>query len=104
MPTNSCNQGRQKVRLLNKPCHADNNDDEGDDGDDDGGGGDDGDGGDDDDGDDVDDDDNGDDGNQLIYTESSIPRVMTGSLKFQEPFVSEDVEEFQFAEEITEGA
>ena len=45
MPTNSCNQGRQKVRLLNKPCHADNNDDEGDDGDDDGGGGDDGDGG-----------------------------------------------------------
>ena len=46
-----------------------------------------GDGGDDDDGDDDDDDDNGDDDNQLIYTESSIPRVMTGSLKFQEPFV-----------------
>ena len=44
MPTNSCNQGRQKVRLLNKPCHADNNDDEGDDGDD------------------VDDDDDGEDG------------------------------------------
>ena len=64
----------------------------------------DGDGGDDDDGDDDDDDDNGDDDNQLIYTESSIPRVMTGSLKFQQPFVSEDVEEFQFAEEITEGA
>ena len=55
MPTNSCNQGRQKVRLLNKPCHADNNDDEGDDVDDDGGGGDDGDGGDDDDGDDDED-------------------------------------------------
>ena len=62
------------------------------------------DGGDDDDGDDDDDDDNGDDDNQLIYTESSIPRVMTGSLKFQQPFVSEDLEEFQFAEEITEGA
>ena len=56
------------------------------------------------DGGDGDDDDNGDDDNQLIYTESPIPRIMTGSLKFQQPFVSEDVEEFQFAEEITEGA
>ena len=55
MPTNSCNQGRQKVRLLNKPCHADNNDDEGDDVDDDGGGGD----------DDGDDDDCGDGGGGL---------------------------------------